>query len=343
MNFNQYKHEYRELASKVNFSESLVEMQLMYAEKLFNNKVAIIYDPTHLSELLGISLEYLYGVANSPSFYYRKQSLKKKNGNIRHLNVPLPLLKETQKWIVDNILTSLETSIYTKAYKKGFSIKSNAKFHRNQSTVINIDISNYFGNIYFEDIYFIFRRLGYYNNVSVLLAKLCCLDDVLPQGSPSSPMLSNLATIKLDNRLSSFAKKINARYSRYSDDITFSGDLDPRRVVPAIKKIIEDEEFEVNNEKVKVRYFYQKQIVTGIIVNERMRVEKSELKKLRQEVYYIKKYGLENHFLNSANSNLYQNKDKYKEALLGRLGHASFISPHNDVIKGYFSYIKSLS
>ena len=110
--------------------------------------------------------------------------------------------------------------------------------------------------------------MGYRLDVAHLLTKLCTnSDNVLPQGSPASPSISNLVLLKLDKRLSSLAKSINCCYSRYADDITFSGNKSIKSIVPLVKRIVFEEGYFINEDKVRLQYANQRQEVTGLIVN----------------------------------------------------------------------------
>lgn len=343
MNFEEYKSGYIKLAKKADYNDVVITRQLQYANNLYDRQLPIIYDAMHFSKLVGIELEYLYGVANAPSKYYRKNTVRKKKHGKRILYEPLPLLKETQKWINRNILEKLESSVYTKAYKKGSSIKANARFHKRKKIVVTLDIQDYFGSIKYISVLKFFRDLGYYKNVAVLLANLCCLKGALPQGTPTSPALSNLLTISLDKRLYGVAKQFEARYTRYSDDITFSGDeINPNKIIGFTKRILESEGYQLNQRKVKIRNDYQKQIVTGIVVNHRMRIDKSELKRIRQEVYYIEKFGFDSHYEKISSLNNYKDKTSYIRSLYGRINHAVFINPMDQEMISYRSTIGEL-
>lgn len=344
MYFDEYSTKFKKLAEKMNYSVELIECQLQYAEKLIKQNLPIIYDANHLSVLVGVKLEYLYGVSNSPKDYYRYLTKRKKRCGVRVLNAPLPLLKEVQVWIANSILSKLDSSVYAKAYKKNNSIKSNAKFHRKQKIVITMDISDYFGNTTVESVIKLFLDLGYYKSIAILLAKLCCLDDRLPQGAPTSPVLSNLVNRRLDKRLAALSSKYNARYTRYSDDIIFSGnDIKPEIIIPVTGKILESEGYSLNPRKVKVRRDYQKQIVTGIVVNNKMRIDKKELQSIRQEVYYIEKFGLDSHFQRYQEQNKHKSKESYLHSLLGRISHALFVNPKDTEMKRYKDLILEIN
>ena len=123
----------------------------------------------------------------------------------------------------------------------------NAKQHINKALIINIDIKDFFPSITYKRVFKIFHYIGYSIQVSHLLTKLCTNSrNVLPQGVPTSPSLSNLTLLKLDKRLSKLADKFDFTYSRYADDLTFSGDASIIKYIKTISKIIKEEGFSLN-------------------------------------------------------------------------------------------------
>lgn len=326
MNFHEYTELFKKKAEEKGLTFEYIDNCLKYAEPLAKKSIPIIYDQKHLSLLLGIDLIYLYGVSNSSKCYYRKFEIKKRNGKKRIIHEPLPLLKEIQTWILKEILDKLIPSIYTKAFKKNSSIKDNAKFHRNQKKVICLDIKDYFESIKYNKVYLFFSDLGYASDVAMMLSKICTYKNRLPQGAPTSPALSNLLTISLDNKLFKLANQYNPplRYSRYADDITFSGRVDSTDLIKKVNSIVYTENFRLNFEKTRVLASNKCQIVTGIVVNKKLQVNKKKRKEIRQIMYYIRKRGLESHlnkikWLNS--------KESYIRYLLGNINFILFINP----------------
>jgi RNA-directed DNA polymerase len=115
----------------------------------------------------------------------------------------------------------------------------------------------------------------------------------LPQGSPASPEISNIVLFNLDKRLTALAKKLSLSYTRYADDITFSGNSNLHFIVKYVYSIIRDEGFQPNEKKLKIMRSSQRQIVTGLIVNKTIAVPKETIKAIENFIYYGKKYGIE--------------------------------------------------
>lgn len=268
-----------------------------YAENLLQLNLPVIFDRVHFSLLQGRDVtEISKMTATLEEFYYRQMSIPKKTGGDRVLDVPNPNIRLIQKWILKHILYKIPISQYANGFCKNRSIKTNAEKHIGMECVINVDLKDFFPSIRQKQIFRIFYYYGYTIQVSHLLARLCTYNGYLPQGAVTSPYLSNIVCLKLDKRLGGLAKKYNAYYTRYADDITFSGNKNISRMLPVVEKIIRDEGFTVNEAKTRVQYNYDRQEVTGLIVNGgKVHVNRQYLKKLKQEIYYCRKYGPSNH------------------------------------------------
>lgn len=331
MKFNVYKKEFIEKASE-NLDIETINNYLEYAENLYKKDLPIIYDPLHFSELVGYKIDFLYSISNSQSSFYRKFKIKKKSGGHRIINAPLPSLKEIQNWILKNILYKIKCSKYSKAFKSKTSIKNHARFHKNKKFVLNVDIEDYFDNIKLSKIITFFISLGYSKNLSILLSNLCTFKNKLPQGAPTSPYLSNLITIKLDNELFEITKIFspNLSYSRYADDITFSGNLFKNVILNRIFKVLNKHGFKINNKKIRVQNSNNRQVVTGLTVNETLNVNKNYRKEIRKLCYYIKKFGLENHMNKLGIQN---DKLTYMQKILGKINFILYINPNDKDMK----------
>lgn len=201
-----------------------------------------------------------------------------------------------------------------------------------------MDIKNYFGSIKYINVYSFFRELGYTKSIAVMLSNICTLNNSLPQGSPTSPMLANLVTRNVDKRIAGYAIKNKIRYTRYADDITISGDFEVGAVIRVVKSILKSEEFKINNGKTRVRTQNQQQEVTGIVVNEKLQVPRNYRRDLRQKVYFIKKYGLQSHldFIKE------HDKINYLYTLLGMANFIININPTDVEPKKNYNFIKHI-
>lgn len=337
MKWEQYYRNYSEEAFRNGIDKEQVEKNLQYAKVLYDNNVPIIYDQYHLALLVGYEYEYLLAATNRPKRFYRKFEIAKRSSGTRIIHEPLPSLKEIQYWVLEEILLNRKESTYAKAYIKGKSIKDNARFHRNQKQVLNMDIENFFGTITFKMVLNVFMEIGYNKPVAMMLAKLCYLESRLPQGAPTSPKLSNLIMLRFDKKASDYAKENQLRYTRYADDITFSGEFNCTKVIRDITWIIEKEGFKVNLKKTRVQHESERQQVTGIVTNKIMQVSKSTRKQLRQDMYYIKKYGLNSHLEHKNENRVY-----YLNHLLGIANYIVFINPKDTEVREYVNILTKM-
>jgi RNA-directed DNA polymerase len=339
MEWEDYREKFYYYAKYQGKGEEYIGKCLDYAEKLFKQGLPVIFDQTHLSLLIGYQESYLYKVSNSQEPFYREFKIPKKNKlEYRLISEPLPNLKNIQRWILKEILYVLEPSSYAKAFRQGYSIKDNARFHRNQEKLLTIDIQDYFGSINSKKVYMFFRSIGYANEVATMLANICTLKDSLPQGAPTSPMLSNLITKRLDKRISGFTGENGIRYTRYADDLTFSGDFQEGYIINVVKKILESEGFYINEKKTRVRKKNQRQEVTGIVVNEKMQASRHYRRKFRQKMHFIKKYGLESHVDKIG----VEDKMSYLYHLLGIANFILNINPNDKETKEDYQHLKGL-
>lgn len=282
-------------------------------------------------------LNILYAIANQNTKYYTKKYINKKDGTKRELLVPNKLLKQIQTNILKKVLYGLSNSQYVTSYIPNKPLVDNAKPHLNKKIILKLDIKNFFTSTDFEAIYKSLPSSIFPPQVKVLLVKLCTYNDYLPQGSPTSPMLSNLVLKNFDNYIGEYCLKRNISYTRYCDDLTFSGNFIPKEIIKKVRNFLETLGYVLNAKKTKIITTNSRQIVTGIIVNKKLNTPKTYRKKIRQEMYYIKKYGLENHLK-------YQNlgKEKYLLSLKGRLNYCLSINKNDKELLSYSNYLTKI-
>lgn len=339
MKWEIYKQNYIREAKAVELPDKLVKENLNYAYTLYNKDIPIIYDQKHLSLLLGIDYSYLIKISNSSDSGYRKFSILKKSGSKRIIHEPLPNLKYIQRWILDEILGSITVSPFAKAYKKNVSIKENVRFHKNQKQVLRLDIKDYFGSIKQRQVLKVFLNLGYSPEVSVILSKLCTLNNKLPQGAPTSSYLSNVVMMRFDEEISEYCYKNKIRYTRYADDMTFSGEFNTSKLIYLVKKILKWNNLYLNKEKTHLMRRHNRQLVTGITVNEKIQVTRPIRRQLRQEIYFIKKYGIKEHLRTIEKSAV--NPEFHLKSLLSKVGYCKFINPQDTEFTDYYTFLSN--
>lgn len=275
---------------------------------------------------LGFSKKALYYASNSIDKLYHNVSIPKQNGELRQLQVPNDFLKAIQKSIAKNLLAYEPISPYATAYRYGGSTIVNARPHINKSVVLKLDIRHFFDNITYPMVKEkVFAAEKYSEENRILLSILCVYQHSVPQGAPTSPFISNIIMRDFDNTVGEWCEKHNVTYTRYCDDMTFSGDFESKDIIDFIEIELLKYGFFLNKKKTTLLHNGQRKVVTGIVVNEKATVPISYRKKLRQEMYYIKKYGVESHIKKCGIS---EPKDQYLKKLLGRINYA--LSVHKD-------------
>ncbi|AUP80242.1 reverse transcriptase family protein [Flavivirga eckloniae] len=302
------------------------------ASRLKAQSLPVMHHAEDLALAMKISIGELrflsYSRKNSKISHYKRFQVAKKTGGYRLISAPMPKLKKTQHWILENILNNVPVHENAHGCVIGKSIKTNAIPHVGKDVVINQDFKNFFPSVTYNRIKGVFKSLGYSNQVATILSLLCSEPKILdisllgedyyaqqgerflPQGSPCSPAITNILCKKLDHRLSGLAKKYGFEYTRYVDDITFSSNNNNfKKITPLLKYsryIVNSENFKLHPEKLRVMKRNAKQEVTGVVVNEKANISKKSLKRFRTLLFQIEKDGIEGKFWNKSGNVLAQ-------------------------------------
>jgi retron-type reverse transcriptase len=279
----------------------------------------VLATPADVATALGLSIPQLRWLAFhtevATRIHYVHFTVAKKSGGTRVLSAPHKKLGAAQKWVLDNILSKLPVEPSAHGFLPGRSILTNARAHVGRAAVLNMDLANFFPSITFPRIRSVFQRLGYSPAAATILALLCTecprrqivYDGKpywvatgprgLPQGACTSPALSNQVARRLDKRLAGLARKLDVAYTRYADDLTFSGDdaLTTRigYLMARVRHIAEKEGFAVNGKKSRVLRRHTAQRVTGLVVNERPTLSRQEIRRLRAILHRARHEGLD--------------------------------------------------
>ena len=285
-------------------------------------------------------IKTIYSISNNIEKNYKIYKIKKRNGKYRTIYEPNLILKQIQKQILNNILNNKSISKYAKAYHKGIQLKDNAIPHINKEMILKLDIKDFFENISFLDIYNSCFPIEYFpKSVGMILTYLCTYDNHLTQGSPTSAYISNLVMKEFDEELGNWCNLRNISYTRYSDDMTFSGAFNPNELIAKVRKMLYKLGLELNNDKIHIVYKSSSQNVTGIVVNEKMQVNVKYRNKIRQEIYYIKKFGLSSH-LKKCDINI--DSKRYLNILYGRVLYVLQINENDKEFIKYRQFIENL-
>jgi hypothetical protein len=316
--------------------------------RLVASGLPVFHTPEELADWLGLKLSRLAwlvhrfsrGVATTPeTSHYHYTWRKKRSGGVRLIESPKSHLKQAQQKILREILDQIPVHNAAHGFVHGRSILTNAEPHIGQSIVVKLDLTNFYTTVGFARVVAIFRQLGYCREAAIWLGlltttavpmnipfdreKLAMLVPYwrrhLPQGAPTSPALANLSALRLDRRLSGMAAAFGARYTRYADDLTLSGtdELSSglRTLIPLVEQIIRRERFRSNRSKRQVLRSHQRQVVAGVVVNERANVARADYDRLKAILHNCVKFGPST-----------QNRDRIDNLaahLRGRIAHVS--------------------
>lgn len=308
----------------------------------------ILKNTVELAKLLRVSPSFLIRILELPDKdRYETFQIYKKNGNKRNIAAPIPQLKIIQ----DKLKIILEQEYHPKYCVFGFiknrDIIQNAERHINSDIVLNIDLKNFFQSITFSRIKGLFKAKSFTisNSVADSLANICCFDNCLPQGAPTSPIISNMIAKRLDRELLEFAQKNKCTYSRYVDDITFSTEdirVFEKNVVvlrenkyydisDELKSIIQSNGFNINTKKIHYKTKQSRQTVTGLVVNKFVNTNRQYVKNLRLMLFRLNKSLVYNglhifaYKFNNWYKKEYKNRKKYAEYIKVIEGKLNFL------------------
>ncbi len=267
------------------------------------------------------TINFYKNIKASGNKRYRSFTIKKKSGKLRVINAPAKTLKTIQMCLNEVFQVFYEPTDNAFGFVPQRNIADGAKHHVNRRFVYNIDLKDFFDTIELYRVKAILAnppikmkdQKGNGQSLPYIISNLCChpkevtrfdkdgnsktcIRPVLPQGAPTSPILTNMVCRNLDRSLNWLAKKYQAIYTRYADDITFSSDKnifkDESSFIKEMRKIIEVEQgFKINDEKTRLQSNKYRQEVTGLIVNEKVNVTKRFVKQIRMWLYLWETYG----------------------------------------------------
>ncbi len=257
--------------------------------------------------------------------HYRYAWVPKRSGGARLLEAPKQRLKRAQRRILRDILDAIPPHPAAHGFARGSSVLSHARLHIGKGALLRFDLRSFFADVHSARAYGIFRTAGYPEEVSRTLLGLCthrtpgavlaqaptAVTDAerherfrlrqrlaawhLPQGAPTSPALANLCAYALDLRLAALARSLGATYSRYADDLAFSGDAPLARSAAwlgaLVEQIVRSEGFALNRRKTRVLSPGVQQCVTGVVVNAHPNVPRHEYDALKATLHNCARHG----------------------------------------------------
>lgn len=267
--------------------------------------------PRDLSQLLNIRyprlIYHLYKVPDDDK--YTIFNIPKRSGGVREIQAPISAIKIIQKKLNEVLLNVYKVKPSVFSYVRNRSIVDNALKHRRKRYVFNVDLEDFFPSINFGRVRGLFIGPPYNlpESVATVFAQICCFNNQLPQGAPTSSIVSNMICAKMDSELQDLAMNNRCYYTRYSDDITFSTSLPdfPTSIgisitltdsVPGddLDRVISENGFKINKNKVRLQLWFRRQQVTGLTVNEFPNVRRTYVRQIRAMLHAWRKHGLIN-------------------------------------------------
>lgn len=323
-------HRYRQGGAALGVPLQIIQRALHQAAPPERRGLPAILTLRHLAHLTGADYSYLRQIITRDRDGYRTFQVRKRGGGSRHIAVPEPTLAEVQSWLQKKVLSKETPHSASMAYARECSPARCAERHLGARWLIKVDIHDFFESLSERGAYFVFRRCGYQPLVAFQLARLCTRTSTgasaeeprwqptrrargvirayrhrlmghLPQGAPTSPMLSNLICVALDERLQAMADEAGLVYTRYSDDMVFStaGDFDRRRaliVVANVRRILLAFDLQLHRKKVTIAPPGARKIVLGLLVDGDALKLTSELRRrISDHVRGVERFGLAEH------------------------------------------------
>ena len=288
--------------------------------------------------------------------YYNTWLIKKKSGGTREIRAPKSTLYRVQSSLHEILQNSYQPRPAAHGFVRGRSVVTNARPHVNRRFVLTVDIADFFPSINFGRVrgLFLARPFECTPEVATILAQICCSDGSLPIGAPTSPVIANMICLRLDRELQNLARQRGCWYSRYADDLTFSTNRtafphalaqvdDSGNIVlgDELVRIIEANGFSHNTSKTRLQTRDDRQVVTGVIVNERLNVDRRYVRRIRAMIHAWDHYGLE-----AAQGHVakWDSKDRFPGAaptflriLAGRISYLAMIRDPSDAIVRRFT------
>ena len=283
---------------------------------------------------------------------YIEFRIKKRGKGDRLIIAPNSGIKFIQKNLSEILLEIYPDKNCVHGYVKGKGIRSNALIHVKKKNVINIDLEEFFPSINFGRVRGIFKSkpFNFNDEISTTLAQICCYKGILPQGAPTSPIISNFICRSLDNAMLNLARRGKFNYTRYADDITFSTNMLPitkeignisnniLHLSTELEEIINTNGFKINESKTRFAHNNNRQEVTGLIVNKFPNVKRNYVRHVRAMIHALEKYEISNAAREHFEKYNYKHKRElnievsYIYELAGKIGYIGMIKGKDDPI-----------
>lgn len=290
--------------------EEISQLQKLAADPIFRLMAA--HSVSDVAHVLGIAPDRFFYIVQhaSDGTYYKNFSIPKKKGGVRQISAPKKGLGIAQTRFAGILSDHYRPKPFVQGYVKGQSFLTNARLHQRQKWVLNLDIKDFYPSITFPRVrgLFMSKAFNFNERVATILARITTTADGLPQGARTSPIIANMIAHNLDKKLIDLAAKHRLTYSRYADDITFSSS---RKEMPAVlvrgwepefgqrevalgvgvMDAFRSAGFSVNGQKTRLAFQYERQEVTGLVVNRTANVWRKDISRMRMILHSARKHG----------------------------------------------------
>lgn len=219
---------------------------------------------------------------------YHTYALPKRSGGSRTITAPNSALKRVQRRFLDRLLGVVPLHVAAHGFRVGHSTLTNAAHHVGHKLVVNVDIESCFPSTKYAQILQACRIAGkdlLSARAVRLLTEICSYAGALPTGAPTSPAIANIVLRRVDHVLSVVAARFEISYTRYADDLTFSGDGDVHRILPFVERVLQDIGYTLAKEKINLFRRGRRQMVTGLVVNDMVNLPRRLRRRLRAAVH----------------------------------------------------------
>ena len=339
--------EKREIAQRVS--------KLQNKEDLLQLLNDIVKDELSSGHTFSFSMKQLtyYCNPNNVRGRYHHFSIPKKSGGQRHISAPSRGLSHILYYVNIMLKAVYQPSDYAMGFVEGRSVVDNASRHIGQNYVFNTDLENFFPSIAQPRVWkrFQLAPFNFNQQVASILAGLCCIREkqedgkfiyILPQGAPTSPLITNAICDKLDRRLSGLARDLELHYSRYADDITFSSMRnvyqEEGKFQTELKRIIEGQGFHMNIGKTRLQKRGERQEVTGLVVSNRVNTSREYVAEIRNLLHIWEKYGYNDAFkrfypqYKAKKGHVKKGEPMLENVLYGKLQYLKMVKGYKDPV-----------
>ena len=304
-----------------------------------------------LAESIGYNYNFIvyFIFSKDVNQHYVEYNISKGYKRERVIAAPNEKLKQIQKNIAEILLEIYKPKHCVHSFVRSKNVATNAKPHVQAKHILRLDLENFFPSIHFGRVRNLFEAsFSFPREVSTLLARICCFKGSLPQGAPTSPIISNMICLRMDAQLTRLANDCRCKYTRYADDITFSTNaevfsekiihsVNPVMISSKLISIIEyDNYFKINKNKTHLCSNNDSKFITGVKVNRKLNVSRNRYREIRAMLHAARVYGhdkaLDEHLTNYSRRSTTIERKNFFNIIQGKISYLGMIRGKNDAL-----------